>query len=154
MYCKITFEGDYIYAFNKFIEAVSAFHGGDINKAHQLSTESIRSYPRLGCAYNLLGAIHLYANKPDTAQQAFMIAQALLPDSTFESLNLATLFYNTGNIKRSTAYIDRGLEIAKLNEDTESYLDSVRRLQDSWEHGKLLLFIDSPDPTVFEDDEI
>jgi hypothetical protein len=66
----------------------------------------------MGCAYNLLGAILLIQDKIDSAELAFLSAQELLPDSTFESLNLATLHHRKGNYKRSSEYIKIGLDIA------------------------------------------
>lgn len=150
---RIDYNPNYVKAFEKFIEAVRAFESKKFPESFKAVNEALKIYPRLGCAYNLLGALYLFREEAAPAEIAFVKAQQLLPDSTFELLNLATLYYRKGLKDRAAECIQRGREIAELNGERAAYLEIVRDLQQKWEQGRATLFIDSPQPSAFDEDD-
>jgi tetratricopeptide (TPR) repeat protein len=149
--CRIDYNPKYVQAFEKFIDAVQEFEKGQYGKALIDVTQALDIYPNLGCAYNLLGALYMFQGHPDYAEAAFLNAEKLLPDSTFESLNLATLYYQKDMKERSLEYIKRGLEISTRNGEKTIYLENVRNLQQKWDIGGATLFIDSPNPDAYDE---
>jgi tetratricopeptide (TPR) repeat protein len=129
-------------AFEKIKEATQAYQADRLDDALQLAQQSIAIDPKVGEAFNLLGAIYLRQNNRPDAERAWLRATQLLPDSPNAMVNLATLYQMRGQTERVSEYLRRAKEIADRNGLQVIFQSNMDDLQRQWDHHKARIFID------------
>lgn len=132
-----------------FIEAAQLSEQKNYENAFFKTLESLKLEPQLGCAVNLLGALYLLQNRFELAEQSFIKANQLLPDSTNGLVNLATLKGRQGQIPEALDFLRKSVDLNNKNGDEPEFSAKVEDIKKHLYDGGGTIFIDLPHPSFY-----
>ena len=144
---KIVSDPRYVRAYDQFKTAVAYYRADRTDsdgRALRAFQECLAIYPKLGSAYNFLGAI--YMNRQDfvNAQRSFAAAIAILPDDPYAMLNIATLYRMANQPTQAQAYVQRALDVSAANGEEDVWKNNVNELYQEWDQKHARMFLDAP----------
>jgi len=144
---RVVSDPQYVHAYDLFKMGVAYYRAdrSDPNeRALRTFQKCVATYPKLGSAYNFLGAI--YMNRQDFmhAQRAFATAIALLPDDPYAMLNMATLYRMGNQPDQAQAYVQRALDVSAANGEEDVWKANVNELYQEWDQKHARMFLDAP----------
>src|SRR5262249_44137325 len=118
--------------YEKYIAASEHANAGRYSQAFRGVNECLAIYPGLGCATNLLGSLFYLGKNWGKAEESFLKAVELAPDSSIILLNLATLYHHRGDKDRTTEYLQKGFDVSKASYNEKEFQENYQKLQGLW----------------------
>lgn len=134
----------FVQAYELHKKAYDDYQAGRMDEAYQKVSESLRIYPDLGSASNLVGAIYWKRNDLKNAISAFLTATEHLPTSTHPLLNLATLHQQLGQDAAAELYVTRAQRVGKSKGEEAAILNTITDLRSQWQTRRGVVFMDAP----------
>lgn len=141
---KIQSAPGYSDAYTVYRNAFSLYEQGKLVEAEKAIEDCLRILPDLGPCWTLRGAVAQRQNNLPLAEDYYVKASQARAFAPKPLLNLATLYRQRGEIKRSNEALERAISLGDANGDGDEMRQRAEQLRDLWARRQGFIFLNAP----------